>query len=253
MFKSQVVKEFVVKQKVQVKVEKECCKYFDNFKDWGIGKQFVEMFKLICQVDFQFFWWVIGFFVVGVVVFIVFGFIFIDLWWVWFIVGIFVGVVVVMWVFQWCVKCFMYVWFKGQIGLVEVVLFLFDKKKWIFIFVIVFIWQQDVVYCVVGLGGIVFIGEGYGNGLCNLLVIEIKCYEQVVYGILVMLIIMGDGKGQVLLEDFDKYIKKLFKIFSMSQVDEVVNCFKVFDVMCFKVLFFKGLMLSFMKGVCVVM
>ena len=61
-------------------------------------------------------------------------------------------------------------------------------------------------------------------------------------------IIMGDGKGQVPLENLDKHIKKLPKALNTSQVDEVVNRLKALDAMRPKVPLPKGPMPSSMKG-----
>ncbi|GAE78698.1 transmembrane protein [Cutibacterium acnes JCM 18920] len=248
MPKSQAAKELAAKQKAQAKAEKERRKHSDNPKDWGTGKQLVETFKLTRQVDPQLLWWVIGSFVAGVVVFTVLGLILTDLWWAWLIVGIFAGAAAAMWVFQWRAKRSMYARFKGQTGSAEVALSLLDKKKWTSTPAIAFTRQQDVVHRAVGPGGIVLIGEGHGNGLRNLLATETKRHEQVAYGTPVTSIIMGDGKGQVPLEDLDKHIKKLPKALSTSQVDEVVNRLKALDAMRPKVPLPKGPMPNSMKG-----
>lgn len=248
MPKSQAAKELAAKQKAQAKAEKERRKHSDNPKDWGTGKQLVETFKLTRQVDPQLLWWVIGSFVAGVVVFTVLGLILTDLWWAWLIVGIFAGAAAAMWVFQWRAKRSMYARFKGQTGSAEVALSLLDKKKWTSTPAIAFTRQQDVVHRAVGPGGIVLIGEGHGNGLRNLLATETKRHEQVAYGTPVTSIIMGDGKGQVPLEDLDKHIRKLPKTLSTSQVDEVVNRLKALDAMRPKVPLPKGPMPSSMKG-----
>lgn len=142
----------------------------------------------------------------------------------------------------------MYARFKGQTGSAEVALSLLDKKKWTSTPAIAFTRQQDVVHRAVGPGGIVLIGEGHGNGLRNLLATETKRHEQVAYGTPVTSIIMGDGKGQVPLEDLDKHIKKLPKALSTSQVDEVVNRLKALDAMRPKVPLPKGPMPNSMKG-----
>mgnify|MGYP002651239559 CR=1 FL=1 len=235
-------------EKAQAKAEKERRKHSDNPKDWGTGKQLAETFKLTRQVDPQLLWWVIGSFVAGVVVFTVLGLILTDLWWAWLIVGIFAGAAAAMWVFQWRAKRSMYARFKGQTGSAEVALSLLDKKKWTSTPAIAFTRQQDVVHRAVGPGGIVLIGEGHGNGLRNLLATETKRHEQVAYGTPVTSIIMGNDKGQVPLEELDKYIKKLPKALNTSQVDEVVNRLKALDAMRPKVPLPKGPMPSSMKG-----
>lgn len=247
MPKSQAAKELAAKQKAQAKAEKERRRNSDNPRDWSTRKQLVESFRITRQADPSVVWWMLGAFLLGVAVLLVVG-ILTGVWWAWLIVGLFAGAAAAMWVFQWRAKRAMYTRFKGQAGSAEVALSMLDKKKWTSTPAIAFNRQQDVVHRTVGPAGIVLIGEGHGNALRSLLATEKKRHEQVAWGTPVTTITMGEGKGQVPLEELDKHIKKLPKALNGTQVDEVVNRLKALDAMRPRVPMPKGPMPTSMKG-----
>lgn len=247
MPKSQAAKELAAKQKAQAKAEKERRKHSDNPKDWGATKQLVESFKLTRAADPSVVWWVVGAGVVTLAVFVVIG-ILVKPWWMWLIVGLMGAFAAMLWVFQWKAKRAMYTRFKGQAGSAEVALSLLDKKKWTVSPAIAFTRQQDVVHRAVGPAGIVLVGEGHGKPLRTLLATETRRHEQVAYGTPVTTIVMGEGSGQVPIEELDKHIKKLPRALRSSQVDEVTSRLTALDAMRPRIPMPKGPMPTSMKG-----
>ncbi len=247
MPKSQAAKELAAKQKAEAKAAKERRKNSDNPKDWGTWKQLVETYKMTRKVDPKVLWWAIGGFVVPFVIFAVVG-LFIKPWWMYAVVGVFAGAAGAMWLFSRRARTAMYTRFKGQPGSGEVALAQLDKKQWSSTPVIAINRHQDVVHRALGPAGIVLVAEGGGNGVRQLLAAEKHRHEQVAFGVPVITYLMGEGNGQVPLEQLGKTIKKLPKTLSAAQVAETKSRLRALDAMRPRMPMPKGPMPTSAKG-----
>lgn len=104
-----------------------------------------------------------------------------------------------------------------------------DAKKFSYTPAITFNRQQDMVHRVVGAPGIVLVGDGDPNRLRPLLVQEKKRHEQVLYGVPVNTIQIGDGEGQVPLKEVAKNIQKMPKKLDNVQIAEAESRMKALD------------------------
>lgn len=230
MARSEKAKELEARQKAQARAEKERKKNSDNPADWGQWRQIRETYKMAAAFDPALKWWLIGAFVLGLLVGIVLG-LFLHPSWLWWIMGILIGITLAMVVFLRRVKRATYKKFEGQAGSAEVALSMLDKKKWTTSPAIAATREMDVIHRALGPGGLILISEGEPSRSRKLLATEVKRHEQVAYGVKVRTISMGKGEGQVPLDQLTDHIKKLPKVMDETKVAEVKARLGAIDAM----------------------
>lgn len=105
--------------------------------------------------------------------------------------------------------------------------------------------MQEVVYCMVGCGGIVVVGEGVcGRFICfvNEECSKVQC---VVYGVFVMVFYVGYGEDEVVIVDFVKIIKKFLKVIDKVMMVVVICCIDLVFQLLLLLFILKGI--DFMK------
>ena len=234
---SERAKELARKQKAEAKALKEAKKHSDNPSDWGTVRQLRESYKLAAQYKSSTPWvllaCVLGCTAVGVVLGLL-----LDPMVMWIIVGFFGGLTLAMYVMQRVVKKAAFARAVDQPGGGEMALSMLDKKKWHYTAAVAVDRQMNCVHRAVGPGGLILIGDG--KGAHNLLGAEAKRYKQVLYGVEVQTIMIGDKKGQVPLEDLTAHIKKLPKTLNKEQIEEIAYRLKGLDRMHSRVPLPKG-------------
>ncbi|GAA2181840.1 DUF4191 domain-containing protein [Brooklawnia cerclae] len=235
MARSERAKELEAKQKAEAKALREKKRNSDNPRDWGTFRQIRESFRLTSQVDPQLKWWIIVVIAAGVVIGLVLGLVLGSpgsFTWIWgLVLGLLSGVTASLYILTWRTKKATYLRYKGQPGSGEVPLSMLNKKKWTSQPVIAFTKRQDVIHRVVGEGGLVLVGDGDPGRLKPLMATEVRRHQQVLYGVDVQTVIMGDGPDQVPMEKLTKYIEKLPKALDTVQVEEVKSRLKALDSM----------------------
>lgn len=108
--------------------------------------------------------------------------------------------------------------------------------------------QQDSVTRVVGPPGIVLVGEGNPNRLRALLTSERRRHERVVSETPIQEVLVGDGEGQVKVEDLVKHVTKLGKAIKPAQMTQVLDRLRAIDAGRSPVPMPKGPMPTSMKG-----
>lgn len=202
MAKSERAKELAAKQKAEAKALREKKRNSDNPRDWSTFRQIRESFKITREVDPQLIYWLVGAFLLAT------------------LVGLGVGLAMesvdlgsgdghtarrhrrALYTLTWRTKKASYTRYKGVPGAGEVPLSMLNKKKWTVQPAIAVTRQQDCIHRVVGAPGVVLVADGGPGRLKPLLNTEVKRHQQVLYGIEVSTIMMGDGPGQV---PMDKY------------------------------------------------
>ena len=224
---SERAKQLAAQQKAAAKAEKLRRKNSDDPKDWGRGRQFLEAFKLTKQYDKKLIPFMLGGFVIVLAIFAVVS-IFVKPWWIYIIFGVLFGLLAAMYILSWRAKGAMFMRYAGQPGAAEVGLNLLPKT-WVKNPVIAVDRYQNIVHRVVGPGGIVLIGEGQAGRVREMLATEAKRHEAIKYNVPVTTIVMGEADNQVPLPKLAKYIKKLPKVISSTQVTEITARLKALD------------------------
>lgn len=223
---SERAKELARKQKAEAKALKAAKKNSDNPADWGTVRQLRETFKLAAQYQKSTPWillaCVLGCTALGVIIGIILG------WLVmWIVIGVLGGITLALYVMQRIVKKAAFARAGDQPGGGEMALSMLDKKKWHYTAAIAVDRQMNCVHRAVGPGGLILIGDG--KGAHNLLGAEAKRYKQVLYGVEVKTVMIGEKSGQVRLEELTRYINKLPKSLSNEQVEEIAYRLKGLD------------------------
>lgn len=229
MARSEKAKELEAKQKAERKAAKLAKKNSTNPSDWGWWRQMRESYRITAQYDKPLPWLMLGAFIVPFVAFLVLGLI-IGGWIMWGIVGISAGLLGALALFTWRARRAVYSRYEGQAGSAEVALQMLGKK-WISTPVITATRSLDAVHRTLGPGGLVLIGEGDPGRLKPLLTSERKKHEQVAYGVEVTVLVMGNDKGQIPLNQLEKHIKKLPKKLSAAKINEVNQRLRALDAM----------------------
>ncbi len=225
---SERAKELAAKQRAQRKAAKLAKKNSTDPRDWSWPRQMIEVFKRTREHDNQLVWWMAGAFVLGTAIAVVTG-ILLNAVIIYSILGVALGISAAIWVLIWRSKSASYRRYHGQKGSSEVALAELDKKKWTSEMAIAMDRSMNLVSRTVGPAGVVLIGEGEGARAKQLLATEQRRHEQVAGGAPVTTLMMGDGKGQVPLEELAKRIKKLPKKTSKLELLELKQRLKALD------------------------
>lgn len=243
---SERAKQLAAEQKAAKNAEKLRRKNSTDPKDWGQIRQIREVYKVTTQNDPKANLFMIGAFVLTIVVFGVIG-IFLKPWWLFLVFGVLFGVLAAMSVLTWRAKNATYKRYEGQKGSAEVAMSMLGKD-WVKSPVITANRQLDIVHRVVGPAGIVLIGEGDPGRVRAMLATEAKKHEQVKYGVKVTTLVMGDRDNQVPLEKLADHIKKLPKVIKAAEITDVSNRLRALDSMRPKIPLPKGPMPTSAKG-----
>lgn len=232
MAKSERAKELEARQKAEAKAEKLRKKNSTNPDDWGRVRQIVETYKMTAQYDPQLHVWSIAGLLIPFIALLIVGFV-LGSPLMWGITGLLLGFLAAMLLFSWRARNGVYKRFEGQPGSGAVALSMLPNKKWITSAQpVAFSGTQDkpqLVHRALGPGGLILIGEGEPGKLKPLLEKERRKHEQVAYGVDVSVVTMGNGAGQIPLDQLAKYIKKLPKQLTPAKIQEVNRRLKALD------------------------
>ena len=252
MAKSERAKELAEKQKAEAKALREKKRNSDNPADWGTLRQIRESFKLTHQVDPQLPYWLAGSWLAVTLLGLLLGLVMGrpgSLDWLWgLLIGALFGITAALFMLTHRTKKGAYTRYRGQPGAGEVPLSMLNKKKYTVQPAISVTRAQDCIHRVVGEPGVVLVGDGDPGRLKQLMSTEIKRHQQVLYGIHVEAIQMGEDAGQVPMEKLQKHIEKLPKTLDAVQVEEVKGRLKALDAMKSRIPLPKGPLPTSMKG-----
>ena len=209
------------------KAEKARKKASTDPSDMGRLRQIVRAYQLTHEYDKQLPFWLIGAFLLPVVVALLISLVWPHPIYLGFL-GMTTGLMAAMLVLVRRAKAATYRRYTGQTGSAEVALQMLPKA-WISTPVIAANRNRDVVHRTLGPGGLVLIGEGEAGRVRQLLASEVKKHERVAYGIQVTTVVMGDKQGQVPLDKLADHIKKLPKVLQANQVTDVKQRLKALD------------------------
>lgn len=229
MAKSEKAKALEAQQKAAIKAEKLRKKNSTNPADWGRIRQYRELYSRTAEVDPQLKWFMLGAVALGVAVAVVGG---ILLNWHWALTAAFailMALLGALLVLPWRAKKGTYVRYAGQPGSAEVALQMLNKKKYTYSPAVAFNRDYDMVHRVIGPSGVVLIGEGQPARVRQLLNQEQKRHAQVLFGVPVTTIVMGDGQGQTKLADLSKTVEKLPKAIQPAQQTSIKTKLKSLD------------------------
>lgn len=244
MARSERAKELAQQQKAEAKALRQKKRNSDNPRDWSTWKQIRESFRLTHEVDPQLPWWLAGTWLATTIIGLVLGLVLgrsgsLD-WLFGLIGGALFGISAALFMLTQRTKRGTYTRYKGTPGAGEVPLSMLNKKKWTTQPAIAVTRQQDCIHRVVGEGGLILVGDGDPGRLKPLMTAEMKRHQQVLYGINVEFIQMGDEPGQVPMEKLQKHIEKLPKTLDAIQIEEVKGRLKALDAMKSRVPLPKG-------------
>lgn len=217
MAKSEKAKALEAQQKAAIKAEKLRKKNSDNPSDWGRLRQYRELYKRTAENDPKLNLWLGGAALAGVVIAVLLGLLTQWHWALTIVSAILLALLGVLIVLPWRAKKATFVRYEGQKGSAEVAMQMLNNKKYTYASAIAFNRDLDMVHRVIGPGGVVLIGEGQPARVRQLLSQESKRHSQVLFGVPVTVLVMGDGKGQVSLADLTKTIEKLPKAIQPAQ------------------------------------
>lgn len=232
MAKSERAKELEARQKAEAKAAKLRRKNSTDPADWGRMRQLRETYKVTAQHDKPLPWLLLAGGVGTFAVLLVIGFL-LGSPIIWGILGLTGGLLVAMLIFVRRAKGAAYKRFDGQAGSAEVALQMLPKK-WSYTPVITATRNRstvDVIHRAIGPGGLILIGEGDPQNLKAQLASEKRKHEQVSYGVVVQIIQMGKGAGQVPLDGLVNHLKKLPKQLTPAKVVEVQARLRALDAM----------------------
>ncbi|MBA2455695.1 MAG: DUF4191 domain-containing protein [Nocardioidaceae bacterium] len=119
---------------------------------------------------------------------------------------------------------------EGQMGAAAGALQML-RRGWSVKPAIAFTKNQDIVHRVVGLPGIVLVGEGSPNRVRHLLTAEKKKHARVAPEVPTYDLLVGDGDGCVPLPRLVKHIRKLPRNIRPAEMTELVQRLKALDAM----------------------
>ncbi|MEA5154816.1 DUF4191 domain-containing protein [Raineyella sp.] len=229
MAKSEAAKELAAKQKAAHRAEKQRRRNSDDPRDWGWWKQITYAYKATAKVDKQLTPWMIGAFVVPILIAVLVAVLLRGGYVLWIITGAMAGLALAVLVLTQRMKKATLEQARGQVGSAAAALGMLNDKVWTHELGITGTRQQDLVHRVIGPSGVVLIGEGEPGRLRTLLASEERKHAQLISDLPVWVIQMGDKEGQVSLDDLAKHIRKLPKSLDKYQITEVTSRVKALD------------------------
>ncbi|WP_197016954.1 DUF4191 domain-containing protein [Propionimicrobium sp. BV2F7] len=235
MMASERSKELAAKQRAERKALRAKKRNSDNPRDWGTIRQLREAWKATYEFDKKLPLFVFGAWALTAVVGLVIGLIIStatgsSFSWLWFLIfGVLFGMTVAMLVFTNRLKKATYTRYEGQAGSGEVALSMLNKKKYQYTPAIAFNRNKDVVHRVVGPCGLVLVGDGQTGAIRKLLKTEANRHSAIAYNVDVETIVIGDGEGQVPLNELAKHIQRMPKKLDKTQVIDLSSRLKALD------------------------
>ncbi|MFZ2624419.1 MAG: DUF4191 domain-containing protein [Propionibacterium sp.] len=223
---SERAKELAKQQKAEAKALKAAKKNSDNPADWGTVKQIRETYKLTAKYQPRIPWLLAAAVLLGAVVGLVIGLL-AGTWILWLLLGVMAGLTLALWVLQREARKASFVRVKGQPGGAEMALAMLDKKKWHYTPAVGVDRQTNCVHRAIGPGGLILVGDG--RNAQNLLRHEVRRHQQVLYGVDVQTVMVGEGEGKVPVEKLTAHLKKLPKTLSTEQIEEIEYRLKALD------------------------
>jgi len=194
----------------------------------GRLRQIAQAYRITRQTDRRVGWVILAWFLgVGLVV----GF----LGWLLFPIfgvamGLLAGLLAALVVFGRRAERAAYVQVEGQTGAAAGALQML-KRGWTVKPAIAFTKNQDVVHRVVGLPGIVLVGEGNPSRARHLVTAERKKHARVAPEVPIYDVMVGDGEGCVPLPKLVKHVRKLPRNIRPAEMTELVQRLKALDAM----------------------
>lgn len=226
---SEKAKELAAKQKAQIKAEKLRKKNSTDPADWGRTRQVVEVYKITAASDPKLNLWMAVAAVGAFAVTALLGVLTNTLWFLWVLIGLLAAFAAALAVLTRRAKNAAFARSKGQPGSAQMAFQSLNAKKYSYTLAITANRTMDMVHRVVGQGGIVLVGEGQPGRLKQLMATEQKKHESVVHGVKVSQALVGDGPGQVKLEDLQKHLEKMPKVLQPYQIAEVNQRLRALD------------------------
>lgn len=252
MARSERAKELAAKQKAEAKALREKKRNSDNPRDWSTWRQIKESFTITRQVDPHLVWYLVGAWLAVTLLGLVLGLLLgregRNDWIFGLVAGALFGVTAALFMLTRRTRQGTFTRYKGTPGAGQVPLDMLPKRKWSTQPAIVVTRQQDCIHRAVGEGGVILIGDGDPGRLKPLLASELKRHQQVLYGIEVQAIQMGEGEGQVPMEKLSRHISRLPAKLDKVQIAETESRLKALDAMKSRVPLPKGPMPTNMKG-----
>ncbi len=228
-------KALAAKQREERKALRAKKRNSDNPRDWGTMRQLREAWKMTYESDKKLPFYVFGAWAATILVGLILGAVLVNVtgmksWWVWGpVFGLVLGMSAAMWVFTGRMKKATYVKYEGQPGAGEVALSMLNKKKYTYTAAIAFNRSQDVIHRVVGPCGLVLIGDGQSARTKQLLNNERRRHAAAGYNVDVQTIMIGDGDGEVPLNQLAKHIQKMPKTLDKLQIEDLNSRLKALD------------------------
>ena len=156
-------------------------------------------------------------------------------WWLVFWVfgitmGVLTGLLAVLIVFGRRAERATYASVDGQLGAAAGALQML-RRGWSVKPAVAFTKNQDVVHRVLGMPGIVLVGEGNPARIRNLLVVEKKKHARVAPEVPIHDIVVGTGDGCVPLPKLVKHIRKLPRAIRPGDMTELISRLRALDAM----------------------
>lgn len=224
MAKSEKAKALEAKQKEAVRAEKLRRKNSTNPADWSQYRQVREVLRTTSEHDPQLKGLLAAVGVGSALLVLLLGWALGTAGWVWIfwvLLAVMVAVALMMLVLMQRAKKATITRYEGQAGSAEVALSMLPAKKYTRSPAVAFTRQMDMVHRVVGPAGVVLVAEGQPSRVRPLLTQEKKRHEQVLFGVPVHTMVLGDAPGQVKLGDLAKAIEKLPKSVQPIQQTQV--------------------------------
>lgn len=251
MPRSERAKELAAKQKAEAKALRAKKRNSDDPRDWGTWKQIVESYKMTKQYDPKLTWLLLATFVVPIIVAVGLSLAFSRGRFDWIfalIAGILLGAALTLFTLTNRTKKASYQRYQGQPGSGEVALAMLNKKKWSYSSAIAFTRQMDTIHRVLGPCGVVLIGDGDPGRLKKMLTSEARRHEQVLYGVNVTVVQIGEKDGQIPLENLARHIEKMPRSLDKVQIEETKSRLHALDAMKPRVPLPKGPLPTNTKG-----
>ena len=228
---SEKAKELAAKQKAEAKAAKLRKKTSNDPKDWGTIRQLRETYTYTSQVDKRTPWFVLGSFVAGFLFAMLVTYLLNASWIFGVLIGILLGFSASMFVLTLLAKKATYAKHKGQMGAGQVPLMMLPSKKWSYTPAISGDKSGTMVHRAVGPAGLILVGEGHPSKAKLLLNSEKKRHEQVLYGVPITTLLMGEGEGEVPLENLTKHITKLPTKLNKVEITDLETRLRALDSM----------------------
>lgn len=247
MAKSEKAKALEAQQKAAIKAEKLRKKNSDDPRDWGKTKQLIMVYKRTVEVDPKLNLFMALAALAGIALSVVVGILLNSHWGIIALMALMMALTGAMIVLTARAKTGTYARYAGQVGAPEVAFSMLNTKKFSYQMAVVATRDMDLIHRVIGPCGVVLVGEGQAGRVRQMLNTEQKRHQQVLYGIPVTTMYVGEGANAVKLEELTKKIQKLPKAIRPAQQTSVSTKLKALDAVRPKVPLPKGPMPS-MKG-----